>query len=105
MVFDLVTALILATAGGWLAALVFLVLHLRASGRAGRAESALYEARSELGGLQGRLEAFDSVRDELEYERDRSARLEREQAALSTRLEEREANLKDLRERLENLVS
>lgn len=102
MVFDLVTALILATAGGWLAALVFLVLHLRASGRAGRAESALYEARSELGGLQGRLEAFDSVRDELEYERDRSARLEREQAALSTRLEEREANLKDLRERLEN---
>lgn len=102
MVLDTQTLLLAAAVTGWLSAAIFLVLRLQTGGRATRAEAALQEAHSEMGGLKGRLEAFDALRDELEYERERAARLEREEATLTTKLEEREANLRDLRERLEN---
>ncbi|RFB05035.1 DNA recombination protein RmuC [Parvularcula marina] len=102
MILDVQTLLFAAAISGWLAALFLLVLRVRAGREARQLDDELTAAKGELVSLGARLEAFDAVRDELEYEREKTGRLERESAALATRLEEREANLKELRDRLEN---
>lgn len=102
MVLDIENILIAAAVSGWLAALFFLITRLRKGAEAQRHAASLTTAETELAGLRGRLESFDAVKDELEFERQRSAELTHQGAALQTRLEERESNLNDLRTRLEN---
>jgi DNA recombination protein RmuC len=84
-----------------LVALVLFVLLLRSGGRLGAAQSALIAAQQERHALSIRLESLDAVRDELDFERRRTAELERQASSLTTRLEERERNLAELRQRLE----
>ncbi|MEM9233351.1 MAG: DNA recombination protein RmuC, partial [Pseudomonadota bacterium] len=102
MVLDAQILLIAAATLGWCAALFFLTQKLQARAQTRNVEEQFRSAQDQLKVQAARLETFDGVRDELEFEREKSAKLEREGAALATRLEEREANLHDLRERLEN---
>ncbi|MEM9988324.1 MAG: DNA recombination protein RmuC [Pseudomonadota bacterium] len=62
----------------------------------------LQEERRLTAGQTARLEGLDDLRATLDEERRRVATLERQEATLLTRIEEREQNLADLRHRLED---
>lgn len=102
MTIDLYYVLIGLAAVGWLLCVVLLFGLRRQSNdlRTARADAAQLK---EVTLTQGaKLDTFDAIKDDLAFERDRANVLERDQMALTTKLEERERNLADLRTRLEN---
>ena len=68
----------------------------------GRMAARLGARETELARVSSRLDEFDAMRDDLVHERERAGALEREQAVMQTRLEERERALAEMRQRLEN---
>lgn len=87
---------------GWGLVCLFLGFWLVSRRRAARLDLALNDARLAAANMTARLEELDAARDSLGFERDKTAQLLREQAVLTTRLEERERALAEMRNRLEN---
>ena len=87
---------------GWGLVLLLAIVWFMARRRAGQLQARLAEADIEAATTASRLEELDAARDALAFEREKAAGLEKEQAVLKTRLDERERALAELKARFEN---
>ena len=70
--------------------------------RQAKTDTALQDAKLELASITAKLVEYDAAQDALVFEREQNTELNKKQAVLEARLQEREKALADLRARLEN---
>ncbi|MEM9422613.1 MAG: DNA recombination protein RmuC [Pseudomonadota bacterium] len=86
---------------GWGLCLVLLIWLFRRGARLQAQAAQLTDAREATIAQAAKLEQFDSIRDDLAFERKRATTLEHEKTTLTTRLEERERHVAELGKKLE----
>jgi len=94
-------ALLLALAGGWLAAFFFAVRLVQAGGLRERLRARLDDARVARADAEARAARLREVEDHLDAEREARAREAQERVRLVTQLGERERALADMKQRME----
>ncbi len=101
MVIDPFFGLIALAALGWALCVILFAWLLRRGTKIRTQRASLSAAREEAIARDAKLEGFDGLQDDLAFERERATALEQEKVGLTTRLEERERYLVELREKLE----
>ncbi|WP_306252377.1 DNA recombination protein RmuC [Parvularcula sp. IMCC14364] len=87
---------------GWALAIALCAAFFMMRNRLNRLNSDHQRAALEQARLSSRLEEFDATQDALNFERGRTADLEKKQVELTTQLQERERHLNEMTRRFEN---
>ncbi|WOI53647.1 DNA recombination protein RmuC [Parvularcula sp. LCG005] len=102
MILDNLTLALGAAIIGWALTMFFLVSYLQRGAKLRTAQHHLWAERERVAALNGRLERLEETQDALAETRASLSESERQRATLSTRVEERERQLGELRQQLEN---